>query len=190
MWPGCASSDDTTFGSPDDGIEWKRQRQRQRRCTHQPHRHQEDLLHRRPRDARAGRRALRDPEGRIRRHQWPVRLWQDHAALDPGIARLSDAWRVHARRRERRIAGAVGAGTRPQPADRVHLPGVQPHRRPQRVRQRGAPADLSRHARCRAKGSCRGGAGPRRDVAPRQALSRAVEWRPAAARGGRARRRR
>ena len=41
---------------------------------------------------------------------------------------------------------AARAGAGPQPADRVHLPGLQPDRRPDGVRERRAAAHLPRHA--------------------------------------------
>ena len=48
------------------------------------------------------------------------------------------------------------AGAHPQPRDRLHLPGVQPDRRPHGVRERGTAADLSRHGRRpSARSACR-----------------------------------
>ena len=87
-----------------------------------------------------------DPEGRVRRDLGPVGLRQVDAALDPGPARL-------AHRAARYVLnGQAGAGARPlgarahpQPRDRLHLPELQPDRRPHRLRERRAAAHLPRH---------------------------------------------
>ena len=68
---------------------------------------------------------------------------------------------------------AVGARARAQPRDRVHLPELQPDRRPQRLRERRAAAHLSRHEVDRAQGARDGGAREGRHGAPRQAPARA-----------------
>ena len=48
------------------------------------------------------------------------------------------------------------AGAHPQPGDRLHLPGLQPDRRPDGLRERRAAADLPRHGRPRsARSACR-----------------------------------
>ena len=48
---------------------------------------------------------------------------------------------------------AVGARAGPEPADRIHLPGLQPDRRPHRLRERRAAAHLPRHAGATSGGS-------------------------------------
>ena len=64
------------------------------------------------------------------------------------------------------------ARAHPEPADRIHLPGVQPDRRSHGLRERRAPAHLPRHAGGRAQEARAGCARARRDVAPHEALSR------------------
>ena len=75
----------------------------------------------------------RDPGRRVRRDLRPVRLRQDHAALDARSARLAQRGELRARGRAggHALAGAAGPG--PVPGHRLHLPGLQSHRRPRRV---------------------------------------------------------
>ena len=74
--------------------------------------------------------------------------------VDPRPARHADRRRVHAR-----TASQVGepdalrARPHPQPRDRLHLPELQPDRRPHGVRERRAAAHLPRHAVGRAAGA-------------------------------------
>ena len=128
---------------------------------------------------------------RVRLDRRPVRLRQDDAALDPRPARHAD------RRRATLLAGepvadlsAVRARAHPQPADRLHLPGVQPDRRPHGLRERRAAAHLPRHAGRRAQEARAGGARARRHGAPHEALPGAALRRSAAARRRGPRRRR
>ena len=109
-------------------------------------RHQEGLLHRRGGDARALRDPPRHPAWRVRGHRRALGMRQDHAALDPGAARLADRRHLHPRRPAGGAADRLGARPGPQPADRVHLPGLQSDRRPHRLRERRATAHLPRHA--------------------------------------------
>ena len=67
---------------------------------------------------------------------------------------------------ERGAARAGRSRARPESADRIHLSGVQPDRRPDRVRECRTAAHVSRDARERAEGSRAGGAGAGGHVAP------------------------
>ena len=74
------------------------------------------------------------------------------------------------------------ARAHPQPRDRLHLPGLQPDRRPHGLRERRAAAHLPRHGRQGAQGARAGGARAGRHVAPHEALPVAALRRSAAAR--------
>ena len=86
-------------------------------------------------------------QGRVRRDRRPVGLRQDDAALDPRACSTRPP-RAATRSTGSRSRGStrVRAGAGPEPADRVHLPGLQPDRRPHGVRERRAAAHLPRHA--------------------------------------------
>ena len=86
-----------------------------------------------------------------------------------------------------RVADARRARAHPQPRDRLHLPELQPDRRPLGLRERRAAADLPRHARARAQEARPGVAREGRHGAPHEALPVAALGRPAAARRRRAR---
>ena len=88
--------------------------------------------------------------------------------LDYAERRLVPAERPAGRRAE-----GVGARPRPQPRDRLHLPELQPDRRPHGVRERRAAAHLPRHAAGRAAAARRRRARARRHGAPREASARA-----------------
>ena len=105
-------------------------------------------------------------------------------------ARLADRGRVHAQRHARRRPVALRTRAHTQPRDRLHLPGVQSHRRPHGLRERRAAAHLPRHDVRGARGARGRGAREGRHVAPNEALPRAALGRSAAARRGRARGRR
>ena len=77
---------------------------------------------------------------------------------------------------------AVRTRAHPQSRNRIHFPGVQSDRRPDRVRERGASAHLSRDAVGRAQEARARCAGARGHVASHQALSVAALGRSAAAR--------
>ena len=94
---------------------------------------------------------------------------------------------VHAQRQAGGRASTVAARAHPQPRDRLHLPGLQPDRRPHRLRERRAAAHLPRHAGGRAQEAGAGRARARRHGAPHEALPGAALGRPAAARRGGAR---
>ena len=104
-----------------------------------------------------------------------------------GPARLAHRGQLHARRAAGLAAHGVRARAGPEPADRVHLPGLQPDRRPHGVRERRAAAHLPRHARRGAPEAGAGGARAGRDVAPDEAFPGPALGRPAAARRGGAR---
>ena len=105
-----------------------------------------------------------------------------------GPARHAHERRVPPRRRAGGRARRRAARARQEPADRLHLPGVQPDRRPHGLRERRTAAHLSRHERDGAQGARASGARARGHGAPREALPGAALGRPAAARGRRARR--
>ena len=89
---------------------------------------------------------------------------------------------VRAERQARRVADALRARAHPQPRDRLHLPELQPDRRPLGLRERRAAADLPRHAGARAQEARPGVAREGRHGAPHEALPVAALGRPAAAR--------
>ena len=112
---------------------------------------------------------------------------QVDAALDSRPARLAQRGPVHAQRQVGGRAQHVAAGAHPQPRGRLHLPGLQPDRRPHRLRERRAAAHLPRHARGGAQEEGAGLARARRHGAPDEALPGPALGRPAAARRGGAR---
>ena len=63
----------------------------------------------------------------------------------PRPARHAHGRHLHARQPAGGEADRLRARPRPQSADRLHLPGLQPDRRPHRLRERRAAAHLSRH---------------------------------------------
>ena len=134
---------------------------------------QEGVLHRRGRDARALRRALRDSEGRLLVDFRPVGLRQVDAAVDPRPARHADAGALRAERHAGRAPRQLAARPHSQQGDRLHLPGVQPDRRPHGVRERRAAAHVSRRdGREGAQGARGPSARARADGASAPALSR------------------
>ena len=150
--------------------------------AHQSRRRHEDLLHRRSRDARPGGHPPRDPARRVHLDCRAVGLRQVDAALDSRPARHADRRQLRA---ERPVGGgpaALRARARAQPRDRVHLPELQPDRRPDRLRERRAAAHLSRHEVGRAQGARDGRAREGRHVAPREAPAEPALRRSAAAR--------
>ena len=162
----------------------------QRTSGHQARRRHEGLLHRRGRDARALGRAPGDRARRVRLDRRALGLRQVDAAVAARPARLADRGQLLAERQAGRVADALGAGAHPQPRDRLHLPELQPDRRPLGLRERRAAADLPRHAVARAQEARAGGAREGRHGAPHEALPLAALGRPAAARRRRARDRR
>ena len=126
---------------------------------------------------------LRDQEGRVHRDLRALGLRQVDAALDPGPARLADRRHLQPERRHGAGPGRRPARAHPQPRDRLHLPELQPDRRPHRLRERRAAAHLPRHARGRAQGAHAEGARARGHGAPRQAPAEPALGRSAAARG-------
>ena len=159
-------------------------------AAHQAGRRDEGVLHRRSRDARALGHPPRDRQGRVRLDCRAVGLRQVDAAVDSRPARFAERGSVPAERPAGRRAAGVRARARPQPRDRVHLPELQPDRRSDRVRERRAAADLSRHEVRRAQAARRSGARARRHGAPREAPAQPALRRSAAARRRRPRRRR
>ena len=81
-------------------------------------------------------------------------------------------------------------GARSQSRNRIHLPGIQSHRRSHGVRECGTSADLPRDAVFGASRARAGGAGKSRDGASHAALSFTTVGRPATTRRRRARPRR
>ena len=156
----------------------------------QARRHQEGVLDRRGGDARPLGHPPRDPAGRVRRHLRAVGLRQVDAAGDPRAARLAVRRQVLAERPGSGRAADVAAGPGSQPRDRVHLPELQPDRRPDGLRERRAAAHLPRHEVGRAARARQRRARARRHGAPRQAPALAALGRSAAARRRGPRRRR
>ncbi len=114
----------------------------------------------------------------------PSGLRQVHAALDPGPARLAHGRHLHAQQQAGAGARPLGAGAHPQPGDRVHLPELQPHRRPHGLRERRAAPHLPRHEGRRAQGARERGPRARGHGPPREAPAQPALRRSAAARGG------
>ena len=132
----------------------------------------------------------RDQAGRVHLDRRAVRLRQVHAAVDSRPARHADRRQLHAERPAGRGPAAVRTRARPQPRDRLHLPELQPDRRPDGLRERRAAAHLSRHEVGRAQGTRDGRPREGADGASRQAPAQPALRRSAAARRGRPRRRR
>ncbi len=80
---------------------------------------------------------------RVRVDHRPVRLREGDPAVGPRPAGFAGGGKYWLNGKEVTGAVVLGAG-RSEPGDRVHLPGVQPDRRPDRVRERRAAADLPR----------------------------------------------
>jgi energy-coupling factor transporter ATP-binding protein EcfA2 len=79
---------------------------------------------------------------------------------------------------------AVGSHAHPQSRDRLRLSGLQPDRRPHRLRKRGTPADLSQHGGRRTQEARAGSSRTSRHGAPHEALPVAALRRSTAARRG------
>ena len=141
------------------------------------------------RGSRTGRRLpLRGP-GRIPGHHRPVRLRQVHPHEYPGLPGHPHLRGLPPGRRGRHRAVRPAARPHPQQTDRLHLPGLQPHPRPQRLGECGAAPHLPGRARLQAgrPGGGRPGAGG--SGRARRAQAHRDVRRPAAARGHRPRHR-
>ena len=162
------------------------------RPAHQARRRHEGVLHRRGRDARA----VRHPPG-DRDAASTSRLPGRRAAASRRCCRSSACSTRRPTARYTLNGKPVaepehgGARAHPQPRDRVHLPELQPDRRPDRLRERRAAAHLPRHEGGRAQDARRRGAREGRHGAPREAPPQPALGRSAAARrrGARAGRR-
>ena len=94
-------------------------------------------------------------------------LRQVDAAVDPRPARHADRRQLHAQRPAGGEPEHGRARADPQPRDRVHLPELQPDRRPHGLRERRAAAHLPRHEVGRAQDARHRGAREGRHGAPR-----------------------
>ena len=126
---------------------------------------------------------LDDRLRRVRRDRGALGLRQVDAPVDPRPARHTDRRQVLAERPAGREP--VGRRARPhaEPRDRLHLPELQPHRRPERLRERRTPADLHGYVPAERRKRV---AGPR---AGRHGTPGAAPARPAVGRSAAARRR-
>src|SRR6185295_3826211 len=120
-------------------------------------------------------------------HLRAVGVRQVHAALHPGPARFADVGHLPAERPPRPGPRRGRARAHPQPRDRVRVPELQPHRRPDRLRERRAALELPRPARGRAGHAREDRAGARGHGPPRGPPAGPALRRTAAARGGGAR---
>ena len=126
----------------------------------------------------------RDPRGRVRRDLRGRRAAARPRCFHPRPARFAERGQLRPGRRAGLHAVRRAARAGPGPRHRLRLPGLQPHRRPDRVPERRAAAHaiagLARRGAARrgARGARAGGA-----AAPAAPLPGAALRRPAAARG-------
>ena len=132
---------ETTMGTLRDK---QRLRQRQRRARVRPRhpveRHQQDLLPDEVETHALSEVSLRFDAGDYVAIAGPSGCGKSHAALDPRPAGHSERGPVPAGRPLGGESGPDRARPDPEPGGRVHLPGVQPDRRPDRLRERGTAA--------------------------------------------------
>ena len=147
----------------------------------------QDLLDRVDRGRGAAGHRPRRPGGRLRRDHGPLGVGQVDADAHPRVPGHPDLRHVPPGRGRRRRHGRGGARRRPEPADRVRVPAVQPAGHPHGAAQRRAPAGVRASAARRA--AAPGHRGPRTGRPrrpPRPSPERALRW-PAAAGVGRPR---
>ena len=145
-------------------------------------RRDQGLLHRRGRDPRPRRHSPRDRKGEYVSIAGPSGCGKSTLLSILGL--LDSPTEGNYLLNGQPVGGpeAGRAGAHPQPRDRLHLPELQPHRRPHGLRERRAAADLPRHGGGRAQGARARGAGAGGHGAPRQAPAQPALRRSAAAR--------
>ena len=146
------------------------------------------IPHRRNRDHRSRPRLIRNQGRRIRRHHGPLGMRQVHAPEHPRTARQPHERKLRASRAGGRQAQGEGPHQVPQGQHRIRVPELQPDRRAQRLRERGAASALPQHQRVGAQAARDRDSQAHEHQPPRQALPPAA-LRRTAAEGGHSTRR-